>query len=143
MKGVEIGAGFAATRIPGSQVHDVILPLAQWARTALAARDQQRRRHRGRHHQRQDIVVRVALKPISTLPRPLPSADLMTGEEIHAHYERSDVCVVPAAGVIAEAMFAIVLADAVLEKFGGDSIGETLRNWRAFEATIGPRGLRE
>ena len=91
----------------------------------------------------QDIVVRVALKPIATLPRSLPSADLLTGEEIPAHYERSDVCVVPAAGVIVEAMCAIVLATAALEKFGGDSLGETLRNWRAFEATIGPRALRE
>ena len=91
----------------------------------------------------QDIVVRVALKPIATLPRSLPTADLLTGEEMPAHYERSDVCVVPAAGIIVEAMCAIVLAEAALEKFGGDSMGETLRNWRAFEATTGPRSLRE
>src|SRR5438477_511135 len=91
----------------------------------------------------QDVVARVALKPIATLPRSLPSADLRTGEEIAAHYERSDVCVVPAAGVIVEAMMAIVLATAALEKFGGDSLGETLRNFRAFQSTTGPRELRE
>ena len=85
----------------------------------------------------------MALKPIATLPRSLPSADLRTGEEIAAHYERSDVCVVPAAGVIVEAMMAIVLATAALEKFGGDSLGETLRNFRAFQSTTGPRELRE
>ena len=69
--------------------------------------------------------------------------DLQTGEEIPAHYERSDVCVVPAAGVIVEAMCAIVLANAALEKFGGDNMSETLRNFRSFRDTIGPRGLRE
>jgi chorismate synthase len=86
------------------------------------------------------IVARAALKPIATLPRPLPSADLMTGEEIRAHYERSDVCVVPAAGVIGEAMVAIVLAEAALEKFGGDHLKETVRNYRAYLKTLGPRG---
>jgi len=84
--------------------------------------------------------VRVALKPIATLPRSLPSADLRTGEEIPAHYERSDVAVVPAAGVIGEAMLAIVLAEAALDKFGGDSLDEMLRNFRAYVKTIGPRG---
>ncbi len=88
----------------------------------------------------EDVVVRAALKPIATLPRSLPSADLHTGEEIPAHYERSDVCVVPAAGVIGEALVAIVLADACLEKFGGDHMDETLRNWRAYLDTLGPRG---
>ncbi len=68
----------------------------------------------------EDVVVRGALKPISTVPQRLPTGDLLTGEETTAFYERSDVCVVPAAGVIGEAMLAIVLADAALEKFGGD-----------------------
>jgi chorismate synthase len=87
--------------------------------------------------------VRIALKPIATLPRSLPSADLRTGEEIAAHYERSDVCVVPAAGVIVEAMCAIVLANAALEKFGGDHMREALRNFRTYQETTGPRDLRE
>ena len=85
--------------------------------------------------------MRVALKPIATLPRSLPSADLRTGEEIAAHYERSDVCVVPAAGVIVEAMCAIVLAGALLEKFGGDNMRETLRNFASYQSTTGPRAL--
>jgi chorismate synthase len=86
------------------------------------------------------VVVRGALKPISTLSNPLPSVDLHTAEEIRAHYERSDVCTVPAAGVIGEAMVAFVLARAMLEKFGGDSLGETLRNFEGYQATIGRRG---
>jgi len=86
------------------------------------------------------VVVRGALKPISTLSKPLPSVDLITAEEIKAHYERSDVCTVPAAGVVGEAMVAIVLARAMLEKFGGDSLDETRRNFEAYQKTIGPRG---
>jgi chorismate synthase len=144
VKGVEIGAGFAATRTTGSKVHDVILPLAQWRPDKPWARATNNAGGtEGGITDGQDVVVRVALKPIATLPRALPSADLMTGEEIPAHYERSDICVVPAAGIIVEAMCAIVLATAALEKFGGDSIGETVRNWRSFESTIGPRSLRE
>lgn len=85
------------------------------------------------------VVVRGALKPISTLSKPLPSADLHSGEEIQAHYERSDVCTVPAAGVVGEAMVAITLARAMLEKFGGDSLAETRRNFESYQATIGPR----
>ena len=88
----------------------------------------------------EELLLRIALKPIATLPRSLPSADLRTGEEIPAHYERSDVAVVPAAGVIGEALVATVLADACLEKFGGDHIDETLRNYHAYMKTIGPRG---
>jgi len=80
----------------------------------------------------QDVVVRGFLKPISTLRRPLESVDLVTREPVLAAYERSDVCVVPAAGVIGEAMLAIVLAQAFLEKFGGDSLGETRRNFEGY-----------
>jgi chorismate synthase len=80
----------------------------------------------------QDILVRGMLKPISTLRRPLESVDLATREPALAAYERSDVCVVPAAGVIGEAMVAIVLAQAFLEKFGGDSLGETRRNYDGY-----------
>jgi chorismate synthase len=85
--------------------------------------------------------VRAVLKPISTLSKPLPSADLTSGDEVRAHYERSDVCTVPAAGVVGEAMVAMILAEAVLEKFGGDSLAETLRNYEAYQQTMGPRGL--
>ena len=80
----------------------------------------------------QDVLVRGLLKPISTLRRPLESVDLQTHEPALAAYERSDVCVVPAAGVIGEAMVAIVLAQAFLEKFGGDSLGETRRNFEGY-----------
>ena len=143
VKGVEIGGGFAASARMGSQVHDVILPREQWTDRPWARATNNAGGTEGGITDGQDIVVRVALKPIATLPRSLPSADLLTGEEIAAHYERSDVCVVAAAGVIVEAMCAIVLAGAALEKFGGDSMDETLRNWRAFEATAVPRDLRE
>jgi chorismate synthase len=80
----------------------------------------------------QDLLARGFLKPISTLRRPLESVDLATREPALAAYERSDVCVVPAAGVIAEAMVALVLAQAFLEKFGGDSLGETKRNFEGY-----------
>ncbi|MGD0249196.1 MAG: chorismate synthase, partial [Candidatus Limnocylindrales bacterium] len=77
----------------------------------------------------QPIVIRGAVKPISTLPRPLPSADLVTGQAVEkGHYERSDICVVPAAGVVAEAMVCLTLADFLLDKFGGDSLAETVDN---------------
>ncbi len=79
-----------------------------------------------------DIVVKAAVKPIATLANPLPSIDLRSGEAVKAHYERSDICVVPAAGVIAEAMLAIILADACLEKFGGDNLKETLANYHNY-----------
>jgi chorismate synthase len=143
VKGVEIGAGFPATRRTGSKVHDVILPVDKWAGRPWARATNHAGGTEGGMTNGQDIVVRIALKPIATLPRSLPSADLVTGEEMPAHYERSDVCVVPAAGIIVEAMCAIVLAEAASEKFGGDSMGETLRNWRTFESTTGPRALRE
>jgi chorismate synthase len=143
VKGVEIGGGFGLTRRTGSHVHDVILPRDQWTSGPWERATNNAGGTEGGITDGQDIVVRVALKPIATLPRSLPSADLGTGEEIAAHYERSDVCVVPAAGVIVEAMCAIVLAQTALEKFGGDSLGEMLRNFRSFQETTGPRDLRE
>jgi chorismate synthase len=143
VKGVEIGGGFALTRLPGQRVHDVILPRGQWSDAPWQRATNNAGGTEGGITDGQEIRVRVALKPIATLPRSLPSADLLTGEEIPAHYERSDVCVVPAAGVIVEAMCAIVLAPAALEKFGGDSLDEMLRNFRAYQATIGPRSLIE
>jgi chorismate synthase len=139
VKGVEIGGGFGLTRQTGSNVHDVILPRERWTGGTWERATNNAGGTEGGITDGQDIVVRVALKPIATLPRSLPSADLHTGEEIPAHYERSDVCVVPAAGVIVEAMCAIVLAGATLEKFGGDSLSETLRNFRGYQDTAGPR----
>jgi chorismate synthase len=139
VKGVEIGGGFGVTRLTGSHVHDVILPKERWSDRAWERASNNAGGTEGGVTNGQDVVVRIALKPIATLPRSLPSADLVTGEEIPAHYERSDVCVVPAAGVIVEAMCAIVLAQAAHEKFGGDSLNEMLANFRAFQATIGPR----
>jgi chorismate synthase len=128
VKGVEIGAGFGQTLLPGSRVHDIIEP---WAGTD-APRWQRRSNNAGGLEggmtTGQAVTVRVAIKPISTLAKPLPSVDLETGETVQAHYERSDVCQVPPACVIGEAMLALVLADAFLEKFGGDSLEETQRN---------------
>jgi len=143
VKGVEIGGGFALTRMTGSHVHDVILPRERWTSGMWERETNNAGGTEGGITDGQDIIVRIALKPIATLPRSLPSADLRTGEEIAAHYERSDVCVVPAAGVIVEAMCAIVLAGTALEKFGGDHMRETLRNFRTYQETTGPRDLRE
>ena len=87
------------------------------------------------------IVVRAMVKPIATIINGLPTVDLTTGELVErAHYERSDITFVPTCAVIGEAMVAIVLADAMLEKFGGDHIEETKRNWRGDMGTVGPRG---
>ena len=80
------------------------------------------------------VIVQVAFKPISTMRHALPSADLRTGEEVQAHYERSDTCVVPAGGVVAEAMVPWVMASALVEKCGGDSLGEMRRNFEGFVA---------
>ncbi len=139
VKGVELGGGFGLAALPGSQVHDVILPRERWDGRMWRRATNNAGGIEGGMTNGEDIVVRAAIKPIATLPKPLPSVDLATGEEVQAHYERSDICVVPAAGVIGEAMTAIVIAGALLEKFGGDHIEETLRNYRAYIATIGPR----
>jgi chorismate synthase len=138
-KGVGFGAGFEGAARRGSQVHDVILPVEKWEGRPWA--------HATNHHggieggmtTGETLVVRAAVKPIPTLAHPLPSVDLVTGEEVQAHYERSDVCVVPAAGVVAEAMIALVLADAWLEKFGGDTLDEVRANVEHYLATTGPR----
>jgi chorismate synthase len=140
VKGVEIGAAFTNARLPGSQVQDVILPREQWTDRPWRHASNRAGGLEGGVTNGEDIIVRGALKPISTLPRPLPTADLITAELTPAFYERADVCVVPAAGVIGEAMVCLVLADAVLEKFGGDHLKETLRNFQSYQQTIGPRG---
>lgn len=134
VKGVELGDALEAASSIGSAVHD---------RPAWSS-------ERGFHHlsnrqgglaggvsNGEDVWARVHFKPISTLLTPLRSVDARTGEEVNAHYERSDICVVPAGAVVAEAMLALVLADALLEKFGGDSVGELTRNLEGYRATLG------
>ncbi|OGN96660.1 MAG: chorismate synthase [Chloroflexi bacterium RBG_13_51_36] len=134
VKGVEIGAGFALAGLKGSQAHDVIEPNLRRKTEELPWRHITNRAGgiEGGISNGEDITVRGAVKPIATLATPLRSIDLGSGKAAKAHYERSDICVVPAAGVIAEAMLAIVLADACLEKFGGDNLKETLTNYRNY-----------
>jgi chorismate synthase len=138
VKGVEIGAGFALARLKGSQAHDVIEPNPRSKAKGLPWRHVSNRAGgiEGGISNGEDIIVRAAVKPIATLASPLPSIDLRSGKKVEAHYERSDICVVPAAGVIAEAMLAIALADACLEKFGGDNLKETLANYRNYLSNI-------
>jgi chorismate synthase len=152
VKGVEIGDGFASAAVSGSQAHDAIEPVAGAgggdalsSQTGATAGTPLPWRHVTNHaggieggiSNGETVVVRAAIKPVATLGRPLPSVDLSSHQATEAHYERSDVCVVPAAGVIAEAMLAIVLADACLEKFGGDNLKETLAHYRHFLNGIG------
>lgn len=128
VKAMEIGAGFAATRTTGSHVHDVLRhgEDGHWFHLTNNAGGIE-----GGITNGEPLVVRVGVKPIPTLAHPLPSVDLATGENIdQSRYERSDVCVVPAAGVVGEAMMAIVLTEAILEKFGGDSMEEIMRHYR-------------
>ena len=143
VKGVEIGAGFALSGLKVSQAHDVIEPRshsviaspdAMGTKQCLPWRHATNRAGgiEGGMSNGEDVVVRAAVKPIATMASPLYSLDLRTGKKTKAHYERSDVCVVPAAGVIGEAMLAIILAGACLEKFGGDNLKETLANYRSY-----------
>ncbi len=132
VKGVEIGAGFSLANLPGSQSHDIIERAGRkWHHETNRAGGIE-----GGITNGEPVVVKAVVKAIPTLAKPLPSVDLKTGESVVAHVERSDVCVVPAAGVIGESMLAIVLADAVLEKFGGDHIKETLRNYKSYLGEI-------
>jgi chorismate synthase len=151
VKGVEIGMGFAAARRPGSEVHDPIsLAREEWEGSLPRAQRGDRRGGFRRSSNNaggleggittgEPVVVRVAMKPISTLMSPLPTVDLSSGEPANAQSERSDVTAVPALGVIAEAMVALALADAMLEKFGGDSLGEMRRNYHAYVSSLGSR----
>jgi chorismate synthase len=137
VKGVGIGIGFEAARLPGSQVHDEIHGASDRARTG----DTMRRTNRaggleGGMTNGEPLIVRVAMKPISTLMRPLATVEMKTGDAASAVAERSDVTAVPAMGVIAEAMLAFVLAQAAIEKFGGDSLREMRRNLDGYIAQI-------
>ncbi|MGW7352103.1 chorismate synthase [Streptomyces sp. NPDC054784] len=124
IKGVELGDGFELARVPGSRAHDEILVTDQGVRRASGRSGGTE----GGLSTGELLRVRAAMKPIATVPRALATVDVATGEPAQAHHQRSDVCAVPAAGIVAEAMVALVLADAVAEKFGGDSVGETRRN---------------
>jgi len=132
VKAVEIGAGVTASYLPGSAVHDEIGYEAKSGFTEFSRARNNAGGIEGGVSNGEDIRVRGYLKPISTLRRPLQSVDFTSREPVKAAYERSDVCVVPAAGVAAEAMVALTLAKCALEKFGGDSMGETLRNFQGY-----------
>ena len=132
IKGVEVGDGFHTTRVPGSQAHDEIVPGESGA-------------YRTTHHSGgieggmstgEVLRVRAGMKPIATVPKALKTIDTASGEATQAHHQRSDVCAVPAAGVVAEAMVALVIAQAVLEKFGGDSLAEVQRNLTTYLDSI-------
>ena len=133
VKAVEIGSGVTAAGAMGSSVHDEIgYEKEGGVFTGFTRKSNRAGGLEGGVSNGQDIVVRGYLKPISTLRRALESVDFSTREPVKASYERSDVCVVPAAGVAAEAMVALTLARCALEKFGGDSIGETMRNFEGY-----------
>ena len=136
VKGVEIGMGFAISAVRGSKAQDVIQAASRgvpglWQRASNRAGGIEGGMSNG-----EPIVVRAAVKPIATLGKPLPSVDLRTRKTAEAHYERSDICVAPAAGVVGEAMLALVLAGAMLEKFGGDNLKETMTNYKNFINSI-------
>jgi chorismate synthase len=138
VKAVEIGLGFEGSRRLGSEVHDEIDPAPGSPRTGNVKRRSNRAGGlEGGITNGEPLVIRVGMKPISTLMRPLGTVDRATGESAQAVAERSDVTAVPAMGVIAEAMLAFVVADALLEKFGGDSMGETRRNYDAYLSYLG------
>jgi len=132
VKGVEVGDGFASAARPGSKAHDEIVVRGGRVgrKTARAGGIE------GGTSTGQPIRVRAAMKPFSTVPKPLETVDLATGEPAVAIKQRTDVCAVPAGGVVGEAVVATTLADAVLEKFGGDSLPETRRNLEAYLATL-------
>ena len=132
IKGVEVGDGFALAATPGSLAHDEIVPTPEGIRRASGRSGGTE----GGMTTGEVLRVRAAMKPIATVPRALRTVDVATGEEAKAHHQRSDVCAVPAAGIVAEAMVALVLADAVLEKFGGDSLPETRRNAESYRDTL-------
>lgn len=132
IKGVEFGDGFETTRRRGSAAHDEL-----HMRDGVIVRETDRAGGiEGGMTTGQPLRVRAGMKPIATVPHALPTVDIATGEQAKAHHQRSDVCAVPAAGVVAEAMVALTLADAMAEKFGGDSVSETKRNLENYLAAI-------
>ena len=144
IKGVELGIGFEGARRPGSEVHDPIVRAEDKPRSGGIGRASNRAGGlEGGVTTGEPLIVRGAMKPISTLRKRLPSVDLRDGSEGDAAVERSDVCAVPAAAVVAEAMVALVITDAFLEKFGGDSVGEIRRNFDGYLTYLAERGFGE
>lgn len=147
VKGVEFGIGFLQADMRGSEVHDVVKPVDEWERNvdgdwiqSWPRRSNNSGGLEGGMTTGESVVVRAVVKPIATLMSGLETVDLATGQFIKkAHFERSDITFVPTCAVIGEAMVAIVLAEAMLEKFGGDHIDETKANWRAYISSVGPR----
>ena len=137
IKGVEFGACFELARRRGSAAHDEILPTTE----GISRATHNAGGVEGGMSTGEVLRVRAAMKPISTVPRALRTLDVSTGQPAAAHHQRSDVCAVPAAGVVAEAVTALVLAELALEKFGGDSVAETRRNRDAYLADLVTRGL--
>jgi chorismate synthase len=140
VKGAEIGMGFQSARVTGAEVHDEI----ELAPGSTRSGNVRRRTNNaggleGGMTNGEPLVIKVAMKPISTLMKPLGTIDTKTGESAAAAAERSDVTAVPAMGVIAEAMAALVLANAFAEKFGGDSLGEMQRNFESYLAHVAER----
>jgi chorismate synthase len=132
IKGVEVGDGFALAADLGSRAHDEIVRTEDGIRRTSGRSGGTE----GGMSTGEALRVRAAMKPISTVPRALRTIDVATGDAAVANHQRSDVCAVPAAGIVAEAMVALVLADAVLEKFGGDSVGETRRNVEGYTSAL-------
>ncbi|CCK31471.1 Chorismate synthase [Streptomyces davaonensis JCM 4913] len=128
IKGVELGDGFELARVPGSKAHDEIVNTPEGIKRVSGRSGGTE----GGLTTGELLRVRAAMKPIATVPRALQTVDVTTGEAAQAHHQRSDVSAVPAAGIVAEAMVALVLADAVAEKFGGDSVPETRRNVQSY-----------
>ncbi|MBD0861468.1 chorismate synthase [Gordonia sp. zg691] len=138
IKGVEVGDGFTTARRRGSEAHDEMVPGPDGVlRSTNRAGGLEGGMTNG-----EDLRVRIAMKPISTVPRALSTIDMATGETASAIHQRSDVCAVPAAGVVAEAMVALVVAQAALDKFGGDSVAETATNLRSYQAGVDARPPR-
>ena len=143
VKAVEIGLGFEGARRPGSQVHDPITPEGSERAGGLGRASNRSGGLEGGVTTGEPVVVRGAMKPISTLRKRLPSVDMRDGSVADAAVERSDVCAVPAAAIVGEAMMALVLVDAFLEKFGGDSMSELRRNFDGYIAYLSERGYGE
>ena len=139
VKGVEVGAGFVAAGSKGSEVHDEIVKGDREVAGGFVRATNRAGGLEGGMTTGEPLELRVAMKPISTLRRPLKTVNLETGKPDSAHSERADITAVPAMGVIAEAMVALVLADAMTEKFGGDSLEEMRDNVNAYVARIGRR----
>ena len=140
IKAVAIGAGFAAGHIPGSEFHDPILPSGDGSGWGFVRPTNNAGGIEGGMTNGEPVVVRIVMKPIPTLTRPLPSVDVRTGEATEAHAERSDACAVPAAGVVGEAMLALVLASTAVEIFGGACMHDLLAGHAAYLERLSSSG---